>query len=122
MNEVGASTCAPHDTVSPHSRSRPQILVGHACMTQEEWLVKKILDSCICVRKGKPILEYCVAWWPMWQLWSDLILGCEELVQKFHAEWKNEWPSLTTLMGHICFKQKRGLCRDGGCKIVKSIG
>ncbi|OJD22354.1 hypothetical protein ACJ73_06297 [Blastomyces percursus] len=66
MDEVGASTRAPHDTVSPHPGSRPQISAGHARATQE-WLVKKILDSRIRVRKGRPILEYRVASRPTWQ-------------------------------------------------------
>ncbi|OJD23051.1 hypothetical protein ACJ73_05598 [Blastomyces percursus] len=57
-----------------------------------------------------------------WQPRSDLIPGCEELVKKFHAERKDEPSSLTTLTGHMRFKQKRGSRRDGGHKIVKSIG
>ncbi|KAL2369033.1 hypothetical protein RJ035_003556 [Blastomyces gilchristii] len=123
MGEVGTSARAPHDSVSPHPGGRPQISAGHAGATQEEWLVKRILDSRIRVRKGKPPrLEYRVAWRPTWQPRSDLIPGCEELVKEFHAEWKDERPSLTTLTGHMRFKQKRGSRRDGGRKIVKSIG
>ncbi|EDN06860.1 predicted protein [Histoplasma mississippiense (nom. inval.)] len=122
MGEVGTSARAPHDGVSPHPGGRPQISAGHAGATQEEWLVKRILDSRIRLRNGTPRLEYRVAWRPTWQPRSDLIPGCEELVKKFHAEWKDERPSLTTLTGHMCFKQKRGSRRDGGRKIVKSIG
>ncbi|OJD22159.1 hypothetical protein ACJ73_06493 [Blastomyces percursus] len=87
--------------------------------------VKKILDSRIRMRKGKPPrLEYRVAWRPTWQPRSDLIPGCEELVKEFHAEWKDERPSLTTLTGHMRFKQKRRSRRGSGRKIVnsKSIG
>ncbi|EDN02591.1 predicted protein [Histoplasma mississippiense (nom. inval.)] len=123
MDEVGASAGAPHDDVSPHPGSRRQISAGYAGATQEEWLVKEILDSRIRVRKGKPpLLEYRVAWRPTWQPRSDLIPGCEELVKEFHAEWKDERPSLTTLTGHMRFKQKRRSRWDSGRKIVKSIG
>ncbi|EDN03556.1 predicted protein [Histoplasma mississippiense (nom. inval.)] len=131
MDEVGASAgaphaaaphaAAPHDDVSPHPGSRRQISAGHAGATQEEWRVKKILDSRIRVRKGKPILKYRVAWQSTWQPRSDLTPGCEELVKEFHAEWKDERPSLTTLTGHMRFKQKRRSRRDGGPKILKSI-
>ncbi|EDN07615.1 predicted protein [Histoplasma mississippiense (nom. inval.)] len=121
MGEVGTAR-APNDSVSPHPGGRPQISAGHAGATQEEWMVKRILDSRIRVRNGTPRLEYRVAWRPTWQPRSDLIPGCEELVKKFHAEWKDKRPSLTTLTGHMRFKQKRGSRRDGGCKIVKSIG
>ncbi|EDN11138.1 predicted protein [Histoplasma mississippiense (nom. inval.)] len=116
MDEGGASAGAPHDDVSPHPGSRRQISAGHARATQEEWRVKKILDSRIHVRKGKPILEYRVAWQSTWQPRSDLIPGCEELVKEFHAEWKDERPSLTTLTGHMRFKQKRRSRRDSGRK------
>ncbi|EEH39475.2 hypothetical protein PAAG_08745 [Paracoccidioides lutzii Pb01] len=121
MDEVSASAGAPHDAVSPHPGSRRQISAGHARATQEEWRVKKILDSRIRVRKGKPILEYHVAWRSTWQPRSDLIPGCEELVKEFHAEWKDERPSLTTLTGHMRFKQRRRSRRDSGRKIAKSI-
>ncbi|KKZ63317.1 hypothetical protein EMCG_00300 [[Emmonsia] crescens] len=121
MDEVGISAGAPHDGVSPHPWSRPRISTGHAGTTHEEWLVKRILDSRVRVREGKSILEYCVAWQPTWQPWSDLIPGCEELVKIFHAE-RGERPSLTTLRRHMRFKQKRRSRRDGGHKIVKSIG
>ncbi|OJD15289.1 hypothetical protein AJ78_04438 [Emergomyces pasteurianus Ep9510] len=123
MCEVGTSARAPYEGVSPHPGGCwPQISVGHAGATREEWLVKRILDSRIRMREGKPLLEYRVAWRPTWQPRGDLIPGCEELVKKFHAEWKDERPSPTTLAGHMRFKQKRRSRRDGGRKIVKSIG
>ncbi|EDN02502.1 predicted protein [Histoplasma mississippiense (nom. inval.)] len=59
-----------------------------------------------------------VAWRPTWQPRSDLIPGCEELVQEFHAEWKDKRPSPTTLTGYRHFKQKRRSRRGGGRKIV----
>ncbi|OJD16638.1 hypothetical protein ACJ73_08864 [Blastomyces percursus] len=122
MDEVGTSARATHDGVSPQPGGRPQVSVGHAGATQEEWLVKTILDSRIRLRNGKPRLEYRVAWRSTWQPRSDLIPGCEELVKEFHAEWKDERPSLTTLTGHMRFKQKRRSSRDGECKVLKSIG
>ncbi|OJD20590.1 hypothetical protein ACJ73_08075 [Blastomyces percursus] len=121
MDEVGTSGRAPHDSISPQPEGRPEVSAGHAGATQEEWLVKKILDSRIRLRNGKPRLEYRVAWRP-WQPRSDLIPGCEELVKEFHTEGKDERPSLTTLRGHMRFKQKRRSSRDGGRKILKSIG
>ncbi|OJD22709.1 hypothetical protein ACJ73_05942 [Blastomyces percursus] len=106
VDEGGTSADTPHDDVSPHPRGRPQVSVVHAGATQE-WLVKRILVSRIRMREGKPLLEYRVAWWPTWQPQSDLIPGCEELVKKFHAEWKDERPSPTTLAGRMRFKQRR---------------
>jgi hypothetical protein len=106
-----------------HSKQsrHPSIPVECDDAPREEWPVRKILNSRTRVRGDEEILKELVAWEPTWQPRSNLIPGCEDLVQGFHTYWKDKRPSLTTLAGYRHFKQKRRSRKGGRCKIVKSL-
>ncbi|EEH40558.2 hypothetical protein PAAG_09011 [Paracoccidioides lutzii Pb01] len=113
-----ASSRDTHTRVSPNAQGRPPSTpVKHGGVTREEWPVKKILNFRIRVRGGRGIQEYRIAWKPTWQPRSDLVPGCEELIEEFHAKWKDERLSLTSLVG---YRQKRRSCEGSRRKVVKS--